>query len=268
MAFQDQLDFVAPTVRPGSTIRLAASRQTWIGVTLAVSVICGWTALHVIGVFLFRPSGWTWAFAVPLVAVQSWLSVGLFIVAHDAMHDSLAVDRPRLNTLIGRLAVALYNPGFAYPQLRRSHHEHHRAPGTAEDPDFHPGRPRAFLAWFLRFFLVHFGWTEFARLTAALAVYLLVFRVRPLNMALFWGVPALASAVQLFYFGTWLPHRHDDNEFTDDHRARSLAFGWAGSLLACFHFGYHLEHHHSPRTPWWGLPRYRAQRRLSAATRG
>ena len=261
MTFQDRLELsAAHRSAPAPRLVSAASRQTWIGVSLATAVIGGWAALHVVGVFLFHPAGWVWALAAPMIAVQSWLSVGLFIVAHDAMHDSLAVGHPRLNVGLGRLAAALYNPGFAYPQLRRSHHEHHRAPGTAADPDFHPDRPRSFFAWFLRFFLTHFGWTEFARLTAALAVYLFVFRVQPLNAALFWGVPALASAVQLFYFGTWLPHRHHDDTFDDEHRARSLAFGWVGSLLACFHFGYHLEHHHSPGTPWWALPRYRAQR--------
>ncbi len=261
MSVPDRLEFGAAAVRSTSAGCPAASRQTWIGVSLAVGVIGGWIALHLFGVFLFRPAGWGWALAPLIIALQSWLSVGLFIVAHDAIHGSLAVGRPRLNTGLGQLAVALYNPGFTYAQLQRSHKEHHRAPGTAEDPDFHPDRPRAFVAWFLRFFLTHFGRRELARLTAAVAVYVFVFRVHPLNMALFWGMPALASAVQLFYFGTWLPHRHHEAEFADEHRARSLAFGWVGSLLTCFHFGYHLEHHHSPNTPWWALPDYRAQQR-------
>jgi beta-carotene ketolase (CrtW type) len=32
------------------------------------------------------------------------------------------------------------------------------------------------------------------------------------------------------------------------------------SLLTCFHFGYHHEHHDTPWVPWWKLP---AQRRLA-----
>ncbi len=257
-------DPIAVISRPASGAH--DGRQTRIGLILAGAVIGGWTALHLFGVFLYRPAGAGWLLAPLLIAAQSWLGMGLFIIAHDAIHGSLAVGQPKLNTAIGRLAVALYNPGFGYATLERSHHAHHRAPGTAEDPDFHPDRPRTLVAWFLRFFLTYFRWAELARLSAVLAFYLLVFRARPLNAALFWGLPAIASALQLFYFGTWLPHRHADGAFTDRHNARSLEFGWLGSLLACYHFGYHLEHHHAPGTPWWGLPAYRArQRRPTAA---
>ena len=248
-----------------------AARQTALGLGLAAAVVGGWLALHVYGVFVYRPERDGWGWAPLMIAAQTWLGVGLFITAHDAMHGSLALGRPRVNTVIGRLAVALYNPGFAYAKLYDSHHAHHRAPGTAADPDFNPDRPQAYQAWFLRFFITYFRWWEFARLTVVLSVYLFVLRVRPLNLALFWGLPALGSAVQLFTFGTWLPHRHeagqDADSFQDRHHARSLGFGWALSLLTCFHFGYHLEHHHAPGTPWWALPRYRAERRRAAGAR-
>ena len=278
MTFQDQIAVASGPARTAPAASGShAARQTWVGLTLAAAVIGSWTALHLFGVFLYSPIGAGWLLAPLLIAAQSWLGVGLFIVAHDAIHGSLAVGRPRVNATVGRLTVTLYNPGFAYRPLESSHHAHHRAPGTAEDPDFHPDRPRAFTAWFLRFFRTYFGWPEFARLTAVLMVYLFLFRVRPLNAALFWGLPAIASALQLFYFGTWLPHRHPQSHSADDasaeagfadrHRARSLEFGWLGSLLACFHFGYHLEHHHSPGTPWWALPRYRAGRRQTASAK-
>ena len=236
----------------------ATARQTAIGLALAAGVLGGWVTLHVYGVFFYAPEGGGWAAASLLVAAQTWLGVGLFIVSHDAIHGSLAVGRPGVNGAVGRLATALYNPGFRYVRLERNHHAHHRGPGGAEDPDFHPGRPRAYAAWFLRFFRGYFGWPEFARLTVVLCVYLFVFRVRPLNLALFWGLPAIQSALQLFTFGTWLPHRHTDDAFVDGHHARTVSFGWLLSLLTCFHFGYHLEHHRSPGTPWWALPRRRA----------
>ena len=73
-------------------------------------------------------------------------------------------------------------------------------------------------------------------------------------MLVFWALPALLSSVQLFYFGTFRPHRHDDSPFADDHNARSNGFGWLASLLSCFHFGYHHEHHLAPQVPWWRLP--------------
>ena len=267
MTFQDQT-LVAP--RPAEQVRparLSAVRQTRIGLTLAAAVVASWTALHLFGVFFYHPAGAGWLLAPVLIGAQGWLGGGLFIIAHDAIHGSLAVGRPRVNAAVGRLAVTLYNPGFAYRPLEQSHHAHHRAPGTAEDPDFHPDEPRAFAAWFLRFFRTYFGWTELARLAGVLLVYLVLLRVRPLNAALFWGLPAIASALQLFYFGTWLPHRHGDGGFIDHHRARSLEFAWLASLLAGFHFGYHLEHHRSPGTPWWALPRYRAGRRAATSAK-
>jgi beta-carotene/zeaxanthin 4-ketolase len=74
------------------------------------------------------------------------------------------------------------------------------------------------------------------------------------NVFVFWAFPALLSSAQLFYFGTYLPHRHDDDGFVDRHRARSSDYGWLTSLLTCFHFGYHHEHHLHPHLPWWALP--------------
>jgi beta-carotene ketolase (CrtW type) len=67
--------------------------------------------------------------------------------------------------------------------------------------------------------------------------------------------PALLSTLQLFVFGTWLPHRpHADAPFADRHRARSQRWPTWLSLLTCYHFGYHWEHHAHPHVPWWRLP--------------
>ncbi|HEX2546005.1 MAG TPA: fatty acid desaturase [Ramlibacter sp.] len=231
--------------------------QGAIGLALAALVVGGWLALHVFGVFfLVLEGGWVWTAPV-MIALQTWLGVGLFIVAHDAMHGSLAPGRPRLNAAIGQLCVGLY-AGFSYRRLHACHHRHHDAPGTASDPDFHAEQPHALLPWFTRFFRSYFGGWEFARLALALGVYLLL-GAQPLNLMLFWGLPAIFSAVQLFVVGTWLPHRHrpgsdPDAEFGDRHRARSLDWPWLASLLACFHFGLHREHHRYPHVPWWRLP--------------
>ena len=53
-------------------------------------------------------------------------------------------------------------------------------------------------------------------------------------------------------------HRVDDIPFADKHRARSNEFSPLLSLLTCFHFGYHHEHHDAPWVPWWKLPAHRA----------
>ena len=69
------------------------------------------------------------------------------------------------------------------------------------------------------------------------------------NLLTFWALPSLLSAFQLFSFGTWLPHRHGEPGFADAHNARSNGFGPLLSLLTCFHFGRHHEHHLYPYLP-------------------
>ena len=90
-----------------------------------------------------------------------------------------------------------------------------------------------------------------------MGIYWLAVGVPMAQIVLVYGLPAIASSLQLFYFGTFRPHRHDGNTFEDRHNARSDGFPALVSLATCFHFGYHVEHHRSPQTPWWGLPKYR-----------
>lgn len=224
--------------------------QTLIGLTLAGLIMTAWLGLHIYGVYWHRWTVWSILIAPVVVAVQTWLSVGLFITAHDAMHGSLAPGRPRLNVAVGSLALALY-AGFRFQPLNTAHHAHHAAPGTEDDPDFHAGAPRAFLPWFYGFFRTYFGWREMAVLTVLVCIAVLILGARIPNLLVFWATPALLSALQLFIFGTWLPHRQTDAPFADHHNARSSAFGPTLSLLTCFHFGRHHEHHLTPWKPWW-----------------
>jgi beta-carotene ketolase (CrtW type) len=145
-------------------------------------------------------------------------------------------------------------------RLAAKHHLHHRKSGTADDPDFSTKHPTRFWPWYLAFFRRYFGWREFAVLTVLLLTYLLLLGASPVNALLFWGLPAILSSLQLFYFGTFLPHRHGADAFGDRHRARSNAYPPLLSLLTCFHFGYHHEHHRAPGVPWWRLPAERAAR--------
>ncbi|RYB01496.1 fatty acid desaturase [Lichenibacterium ramalinae] len=236
-----------------STDRYA--RQTAIGLGLAAAVVAGWLALHVLAVFVL-PWHVALALAPPLLALQCWLSVGLFIVAHDAMHGSLAPFRPAVNRGVGRLVLMLY-AGIWYDALVSRHFAHHRAPGTAEDPDFSGDGHVGFWRWFGAFFAEYLSPGQIARLMAGSAVYLLVLGVPTERLLLFWALPAILSAFQLFFFGTYLPHRAEEEGFHDDHRARSNDFSWLLSLLTCFHFGYHHEHHDDPSVPWWRLPTLR-----------
>lgn len=240
--------------------------QTVIGLALAAAIIAAWAVVHVYAVFFLRLH-WGDAFLVaPLVALQTWLGAGLFIVAHDAMHGSLSPRLPALNRWVGRLALGLY-AFFPYDRVAAKHHAHHRHSGLDGDPDFLPSAPRAFWPWYVTFFRTYFGWGQLAGIVTVVLIDLLVLRAALVNVLLFWALPSLASSLQLFTFGTWLPHRHADDAFVDRHNARTLEFGWWASLAACFHFGYHVEHHTSPQSPWWRLPRVRAARRAASAGR-
>lgn len=232
--------------------------QAAIGLSFAALIIAGWLCIHVWGVFFHPLSPGGLLLAPVLIAVQTWLNVGLFIVAHDAMHGSLAPGRPDLNRALGRVCLAIY-AGFSYDRLIGKHFAHHRHSGTADDPDFHAAGPRRFWPWYVTFFRRYFGLREFAIIACLLAAYLFVLRVSPANAILFWGVPAILSSLQLFGFGTYLPHRHDDEGFGDEHNARSNDLGPVASLLTCFHFGYHHEHHDQPYVPWWRLPAVRSR---------
>ncbi|TDK35016.1 beta-carotene ketolase [Rhizobium deserti] len=236
----------------------ANSGRDWaVGLALACLIVLAWMSVHICAIFLVDWTQPGLLLAAPLViALQCWLSVGLFIIAHDTMHGSLTPGQPRLNRTIGRFCVFIY-AGFSYDRLFENHHSHHRHAGTADDPDFDVEHSSSFWPWYAKFFRHYFGWREFGMLTIAVVLYLLILRERFPTMLVFWALPAILSSIQLFYFGTYRPHRLDDEGFADHHRARSNDFSPIMSLLTCFHFGYHHEHHDAPWVPWWKLPAQR-----------
>lgn len=234
---------------------MSVRQQTMMSMTLALAILAGWLVLHVVGIFVYELPGSPWLVAA-VVLVQTWLSAGLFIVMHDCIHGSFAPGQPRLNRAVGRLCAALY-ACFAYRGLDANHHRHHRHPGTADDPDFDARDPRAFLRWYVHFFAGYYTHMQILRIAGVGVIYLAL-GAPLLNIIIFWAIPALLSSVQLFLFGTWLPHRHAEAPFADAHNARSTGIGWLGSLVTCFHFGgFHHEHHLHPALPWWALPQAR-----------
>ena len=223
------------------------------GLLLAAFVSAAWLVIYLGGIFFWRWTPASLPFAALLVIVQAWLSTGLFIIAHDCMHGSLAPDRPRLNAAIGTLTLGAY-AALSYRALLPKHLAHHAAPGTETDPDFHPGEPRRLVPWFIRFFGGYYTHGQIVRITIVACLYMLL-GASLLNIVVFWAIPAILALIQLFVFGTYLPHRHADDEFLSEHRARSNTLSPLASLATCFHFGgYHHEHHLSPGTPWWRLP--------------
>lgn len=228
--------------------------QGVIGMTLAALIAGSWLGLHAYAMFVFELSWQNLPLAVAMAALLCWLSVGVFIVAHDAMHGSLAPNHPRLAAHIAAVLLFLY-AGFGWTTLRKAHFEHHDRAGHAGDPDFDEHNPSSFLRWYATFFKRYFGWRSLTFVSAVVGVYWLVIGIPMVQIVALYGVPAIASSLQLFYFGTFRPHRHGVAEpFADDHNARTDGFSSAVSLATCFHFGYHLEHHRRPDVPWWALP--------------
>jgi beta-carotene/zeaxanthin 4-ketolase len=230
--------------------------RTAIGILLALVIFGAWLALHIYSVFYVSLTLQDAGLAVLLIALLCWLYVGLFIVAHDCMHGSLAPSVPWLNRPIGQLALFIY-AGFHFDALAHKHVEHHRHAGTGDDPDFDERPPHGFWQWYAKFFSEYFSLRELFIIAAAVAVYVVVLGATYPNIIVFWALPALLSSLQLFYFGTYLPHRPGPDTFSDWHRTRSSEFNWLLSLLTCFHFGYHHAHHLNPGVPWWGLPKAR-----------
>lgn len=234
-----------------------ATHQAAVGLFHALLIVAGWLALHIYAVFFHSVAGGALA-SVLLVPALCWLGVGLFIVAHDCMHGSLAPGSPRINRSIGRVALTLY-AAFSFDRLRAKHFEHHLRPGSPSDPDFSADHPRHFWRWYVEFFGRYFGIRELTVLATAVSAYVVVLGASLANVLLLWAVPAILSSLQLFLFGTFLPHRVKNTPFVDSHHARSNEFSWIVSLLTCFHFGYHHEHHRTPGTPWWRLPSERVR---------
>lgn len=230
------------------------ARQTLIGLALAALIFGSWLAVHLWAMFGLPIDGGTWPLVPLIFGLQCWLSVGLFIVAHDGMHGSLSPSAPKLGAAIGAVLLFLY-AGFGWRRMRDAHFAHHTHVGTAADPDFNADNPRDFWPWYMLFLRRYFGPVSMAWVWAVVLSYWLLFDVPMENIALLYGFPAIASSLQLFYFGTYRPHRHEAGAgFADHHKARTNDFGALASLASCFHFGYHHEHHLSPGTPWWALP--------------
>lgn len=179
------------------------------------------------------------------VLVQTHLYTGLFITAHDAMHGVVSANR-KVNKATGFVAALLFAYNW-YPRLNRKHHQHHRFVATDDDPDYHTG---GFLPWYISFARQY---VVIWQILAMAITYhtLLLFFDRP-NLILFWIIPSVLSTLQLFYFGTYLPHKGehgDDNKY----KSRSQSKNHVIAFFTCYFFGYHYEHHASPATPWWKL---------------
>lgn len=225
------------------------------GLVAAGCVIAAWATALAVSVFVLDWRSLGLAPAILIAATQTWLFTGLFITAHDAMHGLVAPRRYRLNKWVGRAAAFLY-AGLSYDRLVVQHRKHHAAPATPDDPDWHRGRSENVVSWFLSFVWSYRTIRPFVFFWVIDAIVVKRIGVPVENLLLGWALPAIASAIQLFFFGTYLPHRRPKDGYSDQ-RATSNPYPVWLSLLTCFHFGYHYEHHKWPFVPWWRLPEAR-----------
>lgn len=229
------------------------------GLFAAATILILWAA-NLIYLLQVEISAEKW-YLIPLFFLQILLYTGLFITAHDSMHGLVSHKNRRLNDFMGQLALSLFAL-FSLRKMLPKHLEHHQYPGTDKDPDFHDEKHRSLPAWYITFFVGYASLIQIAGMAVIYNVLHHLIGVDQPNLILFWLIPSLLSSFQLFYFGTYLPHRVTEKGFSDEHRARSNDYPVWLSFLTCYHFGYHHEHHVFPWVPWWKLPRARKENLL------
>ncbi|PWK28130.1 beta-carotene ketolase (CrtW type) [Arcicella aurantiaca] len=180
------------------------------------------------------------------VLVQTHLYTGIFITAHDAIHGVVAPDNKKLNYWIGFLCATIFAYNN-YEKLSRKHHLHHAHVVTENDPDYYNGN---FFRWYLKFALEYVTVWQILFMAITYNILKLFFPME--NLIVFWEIPAILSTLQLFYFGTYLPHR-GEHAPTDKYKARSQKLNHFVAFMSCYFFGYHHEHHAYPYLPWWKL---------------
>ncbi|MGV8877787.1 MAG: fatty acid desaturase [Sphingobacteriaceae bacterium] len=218
-----------------------AGKKSYTGIAVALVVVASW----LISIFLLMR--WEVNYANPwlyfFVLLQMHLYTGLFITAHDAMHGTVSSDK-NVNNTIGQVCTFLY-AAFWYPQLFKKHHLHHRHVHADGDPDFHQGN---FMSWYFTFIRNYLSIWQVVFM--AILFNVIKIWISQENLILFWVVPSLLSTLQLFYFGTYLPHR---GEHDNRHQSRSQRKNHLLAFFSCYFFGYHYEHHDHPEIPWWKL---------------
>jgi len=219
------------------------------GVLIALTVVGAWAG-HLAWLLFASGLRWDSAWTPVHLAVQAYLSTGLFITAHDAMHGTVSEHRA-VNRAIGGLACFLF-AGMSYGRLVVNHHAHHRAPTSESDPDFNV-RSQAFWPWIFSFMVRYTTFWQIAVMAASFNAFKYLLHAPEWRIWAFWVVPALLGTLQLFYFGTYRPHRTPHGPGDAPHFARSQPRNHLWAMLSCYFFGYHWEHHQSPGTPWWRL---------------
>jgi len=224
-----------------------------MGLLIALIIISLWS-FHLIYLLMFVEVSFTSPLMLLHIAIQTYLYTGLFITAHDSMHGQVSRSR-MLNNTFGRLSTWLF-AALSYKQLLTKHKLHHQFPGEGGDPDFCTNSQN-FWKWWFSFMKNYISWWQF--IIMAIVFNILQIWVNQLNLIFFWIVPSILATFQLFYFGTYRPHMCPHTESMLPHNSRTQNANHLWAMLSCYFFGYHYEHHESPKTPWWRLYQIKKQ---------
>ncbi|MGB6300882.1 MAG: beta-carotene ketolase CrtW [Rivularia sp. (in: cyanobacteria)] len=228
------------------------STKAYIGLIIACIIIA--TRLISLGTFVNLDIYQTNIVLIPIaILLSAFLHTGLFITAHDAMHGVVFEKNSKINNFIGYLCVILYAL-FDYQKLLKRHWQHHQNPASEIDPDYHDGKHKNFFAWYFYFMFRYWSWLRFLGMTIIYHFIRILFNIPEINLLVFWALPLLLSSIQLFYFGTYLPHREPLEGYQNSDRTQSVYRPLFWSFITCYHFGYHEEHHKYPYISWWQLP--------------
>lgn len=223
-----------------------------MGVVIALAIMGLWGG-HLFYILSFVEVSWQSPWMYLHMLIQAYLYTGLFITGHDAMHRTVS-NIKWLNNSIGYIAVFLF-AGMYYPRLIKNHWEHHKHPGSEKDPDYYVKSRNFWVWWFM--FMVRYT-TFWQILAMAIMFNLLKLQFAVPSLVVFWIIPAFLGTFQLFYFGTFLPHRQPHTSEMGKHKARTQKKNHLWAMLSCYFFGYHYEHHTAPGTPWWKLYKAKA----------
>jgi beta-carotene ketolase (CrtW type) len=212
------------------------------GFYIALFIIISWVSLITYLLVGYEIS-WQNPLTYCFILLQTHLYTGVFITAHDAMHRIVCKNK-QLNNAIGWICATLFAFNY-YKLLNQKHHLHHRFVATEKDPDYYNGN---FWIWYYHFVRQYI--TLWQMILMAITYNALIVFFPTENVILYWMLPSILSTFQLFYFGTYLPHR---GEHDNEHYSHSQTNNHFIAFITCYFFGYHYEHHNSPATPWWLL---------------
>lgn len=195
--------------------------------------------------------------SIPLIVFQTYLQsllfVGIFVTSHDSMHGLIEPYSKKWNRRIGVLCSFLF-AGFRYSFLKKNHLKHHLMPAQPGDPDYTNKKTESFFGWLLSFMKYYFSLREFLILHIHVGLVFWIGGFEIWKIFVCFAIPSWVASLQLFYFGTYLPHRGFKQKSSDKHNSRSNEYNTIISFFTCFHFGYHNEHHKYPYLAWWRLP--------------